>query len=178
MKKEDTFALKMYKTHPDVQLPAFATEGSACFDLAFQCHGKHKYIGWNEVNKGFERPTPKGQIFINPKERIMVPTGLIMDIPFGYSVRIHARSGLSLKHGIILANSESVIDSDYVEELHILLYNRSDVGLWMQNGDRIAQGELVKQLEYAIDETTVLPTQKTSRNGGLGSTGIVMGLGV
>lgn len=164
--------LKIFKTHPDVVLPKFATDDSACFDISFQGHGKHSYEGYNKSNKKFTRPTPKGQIFINSGERVMVPTGLILDIPKDHSVRLHARSGLSFKSGLILANCEAVIDSDFVDELQILLYNRTDVGVWINPGDRLAQGELVKQLKYTIEATDEAPSKKTNRNGGIGSTGI------
>jgi len=164
--------LKIYKTHPEVVLPKFATEQSACFDLAFQGYGKNEYTGYNSANKKFVRPTPKGQIFVNPGERVLVPTGLIFDIPKGYSVRLHPRSGLSLKEGLVLGNNEAVIDSDYTDELMIMIYNRSQIGRWISNGDRIAQGELVKQSSYSIEEITSAPKVKTDRVGGLGSTGV------
>lgn len=167
-----TLSLGFYKTHPDVILPNFSTKQSACFDIAYQGHGKNSYDGYNETNKKFSRPTPKGQVFINSQERVLVPTGLILDIPVGYSVRLHARSGLSIKNGIILANSEAVIDSDYVDELFVLLYNRSSVGLWISTGDRIAQGELVKQESYTMKEVKKKPVQKSDRKGGMGSTGV------
>ena len=164
--------LKFYKTHPNVVLPKHATEQSACFDLAYQGHGKNEYSGFNQVNKAFTRPTPTGKIFIGPHERVMIPTGLIMDIPEGYSVRIHARSGTSFKQGLVLANSEAVIDSDFFHEVQVLLYNRTEVGQWLTSGDRIAQAELVKQVKYNIEEISDPPTAKTSRTGGIGSTGV------
>jgi dUTP pyrophosphatase len=164
--------LKIYKTHPDVILPTFATKQSACFDLSFQGHGKQEYKGYNDTNKMFTRPTPKGEIFINSSERVLVPTGLIFDIPVGFSLRIHARSGLSLKEGLILANSEAVIDSDYVDEVFVLLYNRSSVGRTIRIGERIAQAELVESVQYTIKETKKQPTVKTDRTGGMGSTGV------
>lgn len=167
-----TTVLKMYKTHPDVVIPKFATEQSACFDIAYQGHGKHEYSGYNQNNKKFTRPTPNGKIFIGSFERIMIPTGLILDIPEGFSVRLHARSGLSYKSGLVLANSEAVIDSDYIEELQVLLYNRTTLGYWISTGDRIAQAELVRKYKYMIEETSSAPTLKTNRNGGIGSTGV------
>lgn len=166
-----TVNLKIYKTHPEIVLPEFKTEESACFDIAFQNAGKHTYSGYSHVNKHFTRPTPQGNIFVNASERVLVPTGYIFDIPKGYSVRIHARSGLSLKSGLVLANSEAVIDSDYVDEVMVMIYNRSDNGITIRNGERIAQGELVKKYKYDIVEISDPPKQKTSRNGGMGSTG-------
>jgi dUTP pyrophosphatase len=166
--------LNVYKTHPDVVAPDFATKQSACFDLAFSNAGKNVYSGYNEQNAKFERPLHNGRIYINPGDRVLVPTGLILDIPKGYSVRIHPRSGLSLKQGLILANAEGVIDSDYVEELFLLMTNKSTNGLWINPGDRLAQGELVEKLTYAIHEINEKPGQKTDRVGGMGSTGVVV----
>jgi dUTP pyrophosphatase len=164
--------LKIYKTHNEVILPKFGTKQAACFDLAYQPHGKYEYAGFNAFNAPFKRPLNTGAIVIMPGDRIMVPTGLIFDIPEGYSVRIHPRSGLSYKQGLVLANLEAVIDSDYVQETFVLLTNLSENPQTIKPGDRIAQAELVQQIKYEIAETTVAPTQKTDRVGGLGSTGV------
>jgi len=164
--------LKFYKTHPHVLTPAFLTGQSACFDLSFSSAGKQRYEGYNKQNKKFDRPMTNGAIHLISGDRVLIPTGLILDIPAGYSVRIHPRSGLSLKQGLSLANCEGVIDSDYVNELFILLTNTSDNGITINNGDRIAQGELIQQIEYKLEATLDRPGQKTERIGGMGSTGI------
>lgn len=163
--------LKIWKTHPANQIPRKQTDGSACFDLQFQGHGKREYKGFSRMNKAFTRPL-NNMIVIQPGDRIMVPTGLILDIPQGHSVRVHARSGLSLKQGLVLANAEGVIDSDYVEELMVLIWNISDNAIQIHTGDRIAQAELIKDEEYLIAETAARPGIKTTRVGGMGSTGV------
>lgn len=165
--------LKIYKTHPDIVLPAFGTQQAACFDLAYQPHGKSSYSGYDAFNGPLTRPINNtGQLIIMPKDRVMVPTGLIFDIPEGYSIRIHPRSGLSYKQGLVLANLEAVIDSDYVHETFVLLTNLGENHQVIKPGDRIAQAELVPQLKYNIVQITEAPTQKTDRVGGLGSTGV------
>lgn len=165
--------LKFYKVAPEAVLPKIATEQSACFDLAACFAGKNNYKGFNSNNGVIDRVFGSAnQIKIMPGDRILVPTGFIMDIPEGYSVRLHSRSGLSIKSGVVLANQEGIIDSDYVEELYVLLVNTSDNPYVVNNGDRVAQGELVPVLSYEILETKKLPTKKTSRNGGMGSTGV------
>lgn len=164
--------LKFWRVHTDVKLPKHQTEGSACFDLAFQGYGKNKITGFNRMNKPVERIL-QGSMTISPGDRMLVPTGLVMDIPKGYSVRLHARSGTSLKQGLVLANAEGVIDSDYVEEVYILLHNISENAQTINFGDRIAQGELVKNEVYDIEETATRPSVKSSRAGGMGSTGVV-----
>lgn len=163
--------LKFWRVHTSVNLPKHHTDGSACFDLAFQGHGKNKVTGFNRMNKPVER-IMQGSMTIAPGDRMMVPTGLVMDIPHGYSVRLHARSGTSLKQGLVLANAEGVIDSDYVEEVFILLHNISENAQTINFGDRIAQAELVKNEEYEIEETATRPSVKSSRVGGMGSTGV------
>lgn len=163
--------LKMWKTHPFNQLPKKQTDQSACFDLAFQGHGKKDYKGYSRMNKPFTR-VMNNQIVVQPGDRVMVPTGLIMDIPEGYSVRLHPRSGISLKQGVILANCEGVVDSDYVEEVMVLIYNISDNSLTINTGDRIAQGELIRDVDYSIEESAIRPGVKTNRIGGMGSTGV------
>ena len=166
--------LNIYKTNPNVVLPKFGTKQAACFDISFQAEGKATYSGYNSFNAPFTRSLSSGSIRIMPGDRILVPTGLIFDIPEGYSVRIHPRSGLSYKQGLILANLEAVIDSDYIQETFILLTNRSEVDQTINNGDRIAQAELVKKEEYVLWEIMEAPTQKTDRIGGLGSTGVAV----
>jgi dUTP pyrophosphatase len=163
--------LKVYRTNPQVKLPKKQTDQSACFDLAFQGYGKATYEGYSNSNKNFKR-TMNNQIVIQPGDRVMVPTGLIMDIPAGYSVRLHARSGASLKQGLVLANAEGVIDADYVQEVMVLVYNISGNAITITTGDRIAQAELVKDAEYDIVETAIRPMLKTNRTGGMGSTGV------
>ena len=165
--------LKIYKTHPDVNLPAFATDEAACFDIAASMLGKITYEGYNKTNSKFERKIGSdGAIAIMPGDRVMVPTGMILDIPKGYSVRLHPRSGLSLKLGLVLANCEAVIDSDYFNELFLLIHNTSENKINVAHGERLAQAELVEQITYKITETKLKPEQRTNRIGGLGSTGV------
>jgi dUTP pyrophosphatase len=165
-------SLQIWKLDPRVPTPDFATKQSACFDVSFQAWGKYTYKGYSFANKSFERTLSDGTITINHGDRVAVPTGIILNIPEGHSVRLHPRSGLSLKSGLVLANAEAVIDSDYVDELFILLHNLSHNQITINNGDRIAQAELVESLQYEITVTETKPEQKTDRNGGLGSTGV------
>jgi dUTP pyrophosphatase len=170
--------LKAYKLYPDVQIPKHATVQAACFDVrAYLGQPLYEVAGFCANNKEcksriFDTTEGSRYIKIDPGQRLLIPTGIIFDIPEGYSVRIHARSGLALKQGMVMANSQGIIDSDYVEESKIMLLNIStDLG-YIYHGDRIAQAELVRCEQYNIMETTERPTQKTDRNGGFGSTGV------
>ncbi len=166
--------LSIYKTHSNIVLPKFATMQAACFDLSFQRAGKTEYTGYNAFNAPFTRVINDNRIVVMPGDRVMVPTGLIFDIPTGYSVRIHPRSGLSYKQGLVLANLEAVIDSDYIQETFVLLTNQSENPVTVNDGDRIAQAEMIKREEYIMWEIFEAPTQKTDRIGGLGSTGVAV----
>lgn len=166
------------------QQPLYATADSSCFDLrAYMVLGT-KVNGYSAANSKISRPArnmpiTRGKasepgIYINSGDRMLIPTGIIFDIPAGYGVRLHPRSGTAYKSGLVLANQEAVIDSDYVLETFILITNTSDQRQFVQHGERIAQGELVKtytrtDLKMVILDTA--PGQKTDRIGGLGSTG-------
>ena len=148
--------------------PLFATDNSACFDLsAFLpiTEPVKIYLPDNTIAHRYPMLSEKTCLYINPGERALVPTGLILDIPTGYSVRLHVRSSLALKAGLTLANSEGVIDSDYVDEIFVLIYNRSTIGRTISIGERIAQAELVKSVLYKIEETKDRPSTKTNRTG-------------
>lgn len=175
--RSEELSLGVYKLHADVQNIEHATTGSACFDIsAYLPSGKvvNFYNNLNEkktiASREFVALSVVG-IALDPGMRALIPTGLILDIPEGYSVRLHPRSGLSLKSGVTLTNSEGVIDSDYVEEVFVSVRNISDKRIVIANGERIAQAELVKNVEYSISVLNKAPTQKTTRSGGFGSTG-------
>ena len=104
-------------------------------------------------------------------ERVLIPTGLILDIPAGHSVRLHSRSGLVWEQGLYLTNCEGVIDWDYVEPLYVMMTNLSQSPKSINNGNRICQAELVERIQYDFIEAKNPPVQKTERDGGFGSTG-------
>ena len=111
--------LLYYKLHPEVKEPYRATEGSACFDLySFLQEDKPVKVYLNNFEKvdKKDRIVQNGRVQVNPHERVLIPTGLIFDIPRGYSVRLYPRSSLALKQGLTLANNVGIIDWDYVAQ--------------------------------------------------------------
>lgn len=182
MNHDATNTLRYRKLHPSVTDLTFATHDSACFDLrAFFAKGLSRIDGYNADSIAIhstittvewkQKSSPRA-VVVSPGERMMIPTGIIFDIPKGHSVRIHARSGLALKAGLVMANSEGVIDSDYTEETKIIVLNISNIPIRINHGDRIAQAEMVPVLNYTLVPTTEDITQKTNRAGGFGSTGV------
>ena len=189
----DLPTLGYYRTHDNVISPKMSTAGAACYDLSAHLiveNDKKQLTDYREVtiftpeNEMYTEtavckvhPTEAGRftpfrVVIPPRHRAIVPTGIIFDIPEGHSVRLHPRSGLSIKKGFIVANCEGVIDEDYFHEIKSLMVNNSDVPIIVEHGDRIVQAEIVKTVKHYIVETDVEPCQKTDRVGGLGSTGV------
>ena len=168
--------MKIYKVNPKAELPAYATEGSAAFDLRACFSLGDRIRAYNPLNKLVDLPAKVigGQvgIQIHPQYRVLIPTGLIFDIPKNNVIEIYARSGLALKQGLNLANGTAIIDSDYVEETFVMLFNVTDALVVVNAGDRIAQAVVKAAKQLTLVETTDRPGQKTSREGGLGSTGV------
>jgi dUTP pyrophosphatase len=162
--------LGCYKLFKDAALPEFSTEQSACFDFKAYIKPGMDIKYYTENNQVEKMEIKNDYVLIGPYERFLIPTGLILDIPEGYSVRLHPRSGNALKKGIALANCEGIIDSDYYHMTYIVLINLSQDIVKIKDRDKIAQGELNKNLNYLIKEQEVKPTQSTSRIGGFGST--------
>ena len=113
--------------------------------------------------------TPE-EIVIKPMQRILVPTGLHIELPIGYEAQIRPRSGLAYKHGISIVNSPGTIDADYRGEIKVLLINLSDTDFVVNNGDRIAQMVIAKH--ETISWENVEELSDTARGaGGYGHTG-------
>lgn len=132
--------------HP---LPAYATEGSSGLDL---------------------RAFLTVPITLQPLQRELIPTGIFIELPFGYEAQVRPRSGLALKQGITCLNTPGTIDSDYRGEIKVLLINLSDHSSIIQDGDRIAQMVIqqVEQIEWVqVDQINETPRSE----GGFGHTG-------
>jgi len=109
-------------------------------------------------------------VTIKPFERILIPTGLYIEVPQGYEAQIRPRSGLALKHGITVLNSPGTIDSDYRGEIGVILINLSENDFVINDGERICQMIIAKHEN--IEWTKVDELIQTFRgNGGFGHTG-------
>ena len=103
-------------------------------------------------------------------QRVLVPTGLFIELPDGYEAQIRPRSGLAIKQGITCLNAPGTIDSDYRGEVKVILINLSQEDQTIQHGDRIAQ--MIVHTVEQIKWKTVKKIKATKRNeGGFGHTG-------
>ena len=131
-------------------LPAYATAGAAGMDLLAA-------VG--------------DPVVLAPGGRALIPTGLAIALPPGYELQIRPRSGLALRHGIILPNSPGTIDEDYRGELQVILLNAGDAPFTVERGARIAQAVLAPVVRARWHEVGSL--DETARgSGGFGSTGV------
>lgn len=110
-------------------------------------------------------------ITLKSLERIMVPTGLFIELPEGHEAQIRPRSGLAAKHGISIVNSPGTIDADYRGEIKVVLVNLSSEEFIINPGERIAQMVIARYEKVEWDEVESL--SETDRgDGGFGSTGV------
>jgi dUTP pyrophosphatase len=135
-------------------LPHYATAGAAGAD----------------IRANLPPGTRAEGISLAPMQRVIVPTGLRMEIPPGYEVQMRPRSGLALNHGITLPNTPGTIDNDYRGPLGVLLVNLGAEPFRIAHGDRIAQMVVAPVLQARFEAVATL--SETARgDGGFGSTG-------
>lgn len=109
-------------------------------------------------------------IILQPLDRVLVKTGLFLQIPEGYEAQVRPRSGLALKKGITVLNSPGTIDADYRGEVGVILINLSNETFVVEDGERIAQLVFAQVSQAKWQETTSL-TDTDRGEGGFGSTG-------
>lgn len=166
--------MNVYTTRTNAIIPQYATQGSACFDVCAAFSKGEKINAYNSVNRKIDILTKEIQgevaFLIHPGQRVMIPTGLIFDIPEDHVIEMFIRSSAATKKGLQLVNGVGIIDSDYVDETHILVHNISDSLTRIQHGERLAQCRLAKVNQITLVKSNEKPVQKTDRTGGIGST--------
>jgi dUTP pyrophosphatase len=131
-------------------IPEYATESSAGMDI---------------------RANIDDTIILKPLERILIPTGIFIELPAGTEAQIRPRSGLAAKNGITVLNTPGTIDADYRGEIKVILINLSNVDFEINNGERIAQMIITKYEKINWNEVDILSDTKRGE-GGYGHTGI------
>ena len=136
----------------DLDLPSYQSEGAAGMDL-------------------LAAVAKRAPLRLAAGARVLVPTGLVLQLPPGFEAQVRPRSGLALRHGITVLNSPGTIDSDYRGEVQVLLVNLGSEPFEIARGERIAQ-LVVQRVEQArlVEVARLPPTRRGA--GGFGSTGI------
>lgn len=151
--------------------PYLATAGSACMDVKACLEEGSELDYYSNTYQHVQKRKVEGGMFrFDRGDRVMIPTGLALMIPDSHCVRVYNRSGNAIKKGFQLCNSVGIIDSDYRDELMILLYN-SGLENFISHGDRIAQLELSPVIYPNLVEVDAISESGTERSGGFGSTG-------
>mgnify|MGYP001361593413 CR=1 FL=1 len=132
-----------------VSTPEYQTEGSSGVDLQAN------------ITKS---------VSLKPLERVLIPTGIKIEMPTGLEAQIRPRSGLALKKGITVLNSPGTIDSDYRGEIGVILINHSTVDYEVKSGERIAQLVFSKQENFHWKNVNYIDSSSRGE-GGFGSTG-------
>jgi dUTP pyrophosphatase len=143
----DPLTLRITRIHPDALLPGYQTAQSAGFDLA-----------------------SVADVTVEPGRVALVPTGLVIQVPFRMFLGIFARSSTPLKRGLMVANGVGVIDPDYCgpeDEVKIAVMNFTDDPVTVRSGDRIAQGILLDAPRIVWAEAEAVGPSR----GGFGSSG-------
>jgi dUTP pyrophosphatase len=130
-------------------LPAYETNASAGMDL---------------------RANVDEPVELKPLQRMIIPTGLFMELPLGCEAQIRPRSGLAAKNGITVLNSPGTIDADYRGEIKVILINLSQENFIVHDGDRIAQMIISKHERVEWEKSDELMNSERGA-GGFGSTG-------
>ena len=104
------------------------------------------------------------------KKSFLVPTGVFIELPEGFEAQVRPRSGLALKHDLMLTNSPGTIDAGYRGEVGVIMFNHGPENFAVSRGDRIAQMVICK-----LPEVEFVSVEKLSGScrgeGGFGSTG-------
>ena len=137
------------KLDPEVELPAYKTEGASGMDLM---------------------ALVKKTINLKPNSSCLVPTGLAIAFSSDFEIQIRPRSGLAAKNSISVLNTPGTIDSDYRGEIKVILFNHGKNDFLINNKDRIAQMILTPVIKMDLEETDDLP-ETIRGEGGFGSTG-------
>ena len=136
------------KSHHD--LPHYSTIASAGMDL---------------------RASISQKVILKPLERMIVKTGIFIELPTGYEAQVRPRSGLAIKKGVTVLNSPGTIDADYRGEIGVILVNLSSEEFLIEDGERIAQMVIAKHEKVEWVEIENLEVSERGV-GGFGSTGV------
>ena len=136
-------------------------------------HSKHPLPHYeSEASAGMDlRANISEAISLQPLERVIVKTGLHIELPLGYEAQVRPRSGLAAKKGITVLNAPGTIDADYRGEIGVILINLSKESFVIEDGERIAQLVIAEHSRAEWIESERL-TETVRGTGGFGSTGV------
>lgn len=157
------YTVKVKLDDINIELPKYETKGASGLDVR-----AWKYSLPSDIDTVLDF-TEDGFV-LNPHERVLIKTGIHVELPQNKEIQVRPRSGLALKHGITLANAVGTCDEDYTGDIGVILLNTSNEPFIINNGDRIGQLVLmsVDKFEWkVVDELSNTPRGENA----YGSTG-------
>lgn len=157
------YTVKVKLENNDIKLPKYETEGSSGLDVR-----AWKYSLPSNLDETHDFPSEG--LTLRPHGRVLIKTGIHVELPQNKEIQVRPRSGLALKHGITLANAIGTVDESYRGDIGVILLNTSNEPFTIHKGDRIGQLVLmsVDKFKWKIADKL----SKTTRGeGGFGSTG-------
>jgi dUTP pyrophosphatase len=149
MMKTRTLGVEL--VHEDAKVPSYAYPSDSGFDLRSTI----------EIN-------------IPPFGRVLIPTGIKLSIPEEYEIQVRPKSGLVLNQGLTVLNTPGTVDSGYVGEIKVIVFNTNNETVTVSKGMKIAQAVLCPVVcgKYVSFESTNKVEDKDRGDKGFGSTGL------
>ena len=148
----------------DGKLPKYETIGAVGMDLR-----ANEYSLPYNLKETYD--FSDGCFVLKPLQRVLIKTGLFVELPENVEAQIRPRSGLALKSGITVLNSPGTIDEDYRGDIGVILFNTSGTDFVINKGDRIAQMVFNEVTKAELIQVDVLNVTLRGE-GGYNSTGV------
>lgn len=160
--------IQFKKFHKDIQLPAYATVGSAGFDLVVDNFKTYYNTGGSDYFSPSANVVAElDRIIMYPNSRLLVGCGFAIALPDGYQMEIRSRSGNALHKGLVVANSPGTLDVDYRGEVGVILHNISPNAITVLKGEKVAQG-VITEFDVAVFQEVDELTETVRGSGAYG----------
>jgi dUTP pyrophosphatase len=174
MKNPETMLASMGISEEDLSRYFEESLSNKKIDLRFINNSESKNPNYEHLSdSGFDLRSSE-EIWIQDNDRKLVPTGLVVDIPEGYEIQVRSKSGLALNQGLMVLNSPGTVDSGYLGEIGVILFNTTNNRIKIEKGQKIAQAVLCPVISGKwINLVQVSEiAEKDRNNNGFGSTGL------
>lgn len=155
--------MKIFRLNERVERPKFSNRADPIFNVRAHLEPNSRVQILNALNKETFTLTKvvngKTIVQVYPQQRMLIPTGLIFDVPVASVLKIYSHDETSFKKGLVLVNGINLIKHGYTEEAHIMIYNMSDAVTTIEDKEFIGQAILEKIVPYDITEVKEIPTE-------------------
>jgi len=160
------------KLEPGVEAPEKSTINAAGLDIRAHFVQSEGYNDITELDKlkGKMFYISGSDLYLKPGGRVLIPTGMKVELPAGYEMQIRPRSGIALKYGITVLNTPGTIDADYRGDIGVILINHGKHDFCINHGDRIAQMVIARVITPRFIGVQSLEESQRGE-GGFGHTG-------